>query len=91
MEFEWDESKRRANYRKHGLDFRDAEKVFQGMTIAAEDKRQDYREKRFISLGRLGDVVVVIVHTERGDRIRIISMRRANQKERRAYEEKVPF
>jgi uncharacterized DUF497 family protein len=42
MEFEWDEAKRRANYRKHGLDFRDAEKVFQGVTLTAEDKRQDY-------------------------------------------------
>ena len=91
MEFEWDEAKRRANYRKHGLDFRDAEKVFQGITLAAEDDRQDYGEKRFISLGRLEDIVVVIVHTERRDRTRIISMRRANQKETKAYEEKVSF
>jgi len=36
MEFAWDEAKRRANYRKHGLDFRDAEKVFQGITLTAE-------------------------------------------------------
>jgi uncharacterized DUF497 family protein len=91
MDFEWDEDKRRANYRKHGLDFRDAEKVFAGITIKAEDKRQDYGEKRLISLGRLEDVAVVIVHTERGDRTRIISMRRANQKERRTYEEKISF
>jgi len=53
MEFEWDEAKRRANYRKHGLDFRDAEKVFQGITLAAEDDQQDYGEKHLISLGRL--------------------------------------
>jgi uncharacterized protein len=46
---------------KHGLDFRDAEKVFQGETIIFEDTRQDYGEKRFISLGRLGDIIVVIV------------------------------
>jgi uncharacterized DUF497 family protein len=91
MEFEWDEVKRRANYRKHGLDFRDAEKVFQEVTITAEDKRQDYGEKRFISLGRLEDIVVVVVYTERSEKIRLISMRRANQKERRAYEEKISF
>jgi uncharacterized DUF497 family protein len=91
MEFEWDEAKRRANYKKHGLDFRDAEKVFQEVTITAEDKRQDYGEKRFISLGRLEDIVVVVVYTERSEKIRLISMRRANQKERRAYEEKVSF
>lgn len=91
MEFEWDEAKRRANYRKHGLDFRDAEKVFQGMTLTAEDKRQDYGEKRLISLGRLEDIVVVVVYTERSEKVRLISMRRANQKERRAYEEKISF
>ncbi len=91
MEFEWDEAKRRDNYRKHGLDFRDAEKVFQEVTITAEDKRQDYGEKRLISLGRLEDIVVVVVYTERSEKIRLISMRRANHKERKAYEEKVPF
>ena len=91
MEFEWDEAKRRANYRKHGLDFRDVEKVFQEVTLTAEDKRQDYGDKRLISLGRLEDIVVVVVYTERSEKIRLISMRRANQKERRAYEEKISF
>ncbi len=91
MELEWDEAKRRANYRKHGLDFRDAEKVFQEVVITAEDRRQDYGEKRLISLGRLEDIVVVLVYTERSEKIRLISMRRANQKERRAYEEKISF
>ena len=55
MELAWDEAKRRANYAKHGLDFRDAEKVFQGITLTAEDNRQDYGETRFISLGLLDD------------------------------------
>ena len=90
ISFEWDEAKQRANYKKHGLDFRDAEKVFQEVTITAEDKRQDYGEKRFISLGRLEDIVVV-VYTERSDKIRLIPRRRANQKERKAYEEKISF
>jgi uncharacterized protein len=91
MKFEWDEVKRRANYAKHGLDLRDAAKVFQGITLTAEDERRDYGEKRFISLGLLEDVVVVVVYTERSERIRLISMRKANQKERRAYEEKISF
>jgi hypothetical protein len=51
MELAWDEVKRRTNYAKHGLDFRDAEKVFQGIALTAEDDRQDYGEKRFISWG----------------------------------------
>ena len=91
MEIEWDEGKRRANYAKHGLDFRHAEKVFEGITVTAEDIRQDYGEKRFISLGRLEDIVVVIVYTERSEKTRIISMRKANQKESKGYEEKVSF
>jgi len=91
MEFEWDEVKRRGNYAKHGLDFRDAEKVFQGITLTVEDHRQDYGETRFISLGRLEDIVVVIVYTMRSENIRLISMRKANHKERKAYEEKISF
>lgn len=91
MEFAWDEAKCRANFAKHGIDFRDAEQVFEGITITAEDNRKDYGEKRYISLGRLAGIVVVIVYTERSEKFRIISMRNANQKERRAYEEKVFF
>jgi uncharacterized DUF497 family protein len=91
MEFEWDEVKRRANYTKHGLDFRDAEKVFQGITLTADDNRQDYGEPRFISLGLLEDMVVVVVYTMRGEKTRIISMRKANQREKKTYEEKILF
>ena len=91
MEFEWDEGKRRTNYAKHGLDLRDAEKVFQDITITAEDNRQDYGEKRFITLGRFEDIVVVIFYTQRSEKIRIISMRKANQKEKKAHEEKIFF
>jgi uncharacterized DUF497 family protein len=91
MELAWDEVKRRANYAKHGLDFRDAAKVFQGITLTAEDDRQDYGEKRLISLGLLEDMVVVVVHTERSETTRIISMRKASQRERKAYEEKIFF
>jgi uncharacterized DUF497 family protein len=91
MELEWDEVKRRTNYAKHGLDFRDAEKVFQGIALTAEDNRQDYGEKRFISLGLLEDMVVVVVYTERREKTRIISMRKANHREKQAYEEKIFF
>ena len=44
MEFEWDDAKRWANFAKHGLDFRDAEEVFQGISLTAEDDRRDYGE-----------------------------------------------
>jgi hypothetical protein len=88
-EFEWDEAKQRTNYKKHGLDFRDAEIVFQGPVVTVLDSRQEYGEDRYISLGILEDVVVVVVHTARDEKTRIISMRKAKLKERQAYEEKI--
>jgi hypothetical protein len=91
MRFEWDEKKHRTNFTKHGLDFRDAAKVFQGVTVTAEDNRQDYGESRFISLGQLDDILVVIVYTRRNDKFRIISMRKAKPRERRFYEQAILF
>lgn len=85
MRFEWNEDKRQVNLRKHGLDFRDTEKVFAGRTVTVEDTRYDYGEVRFITLGLLQKTVVVIVHTEQVDTIRVISMRKANKYEEQHY------
>jgi uncharacterized DUF497 family protein len=73
--FAWDETKRRANLRKHGIDFVDAAKIFRGLTFTAEDDREAYGERRFLTLGLLEDQVVSVTHTERGDTIRMISIR----------------
>jgi len=83
--FAWDEAKRRANLRKHGIDFADAEKIFRGLTLTAEDDREDYGERRFLTLGLLEDQVVSVTHTERGEDIRIISIRKATKHEARFY------
>jgi uncharacterized DUF497 family protein len=91
MKFEWDEAKRRTNFQKHGLDFRDAEQVLQGPVVTVLDSRQEYGEERYISLGTLADVVVVVVHTARSEKTRIISIRKAKLRERQAYEEKILF
>lgn len=85
MNIVWDEAKRRANLRKHGLDFVDAAKVFSGITFTVEDRRFGYREQRFVTLGMLRDTVVVTAHTETGDTIRIISMRKATRHEQALY------
>jgi uncharacterized protein len=85
MEFTWDESKRKSNLFKHGMDFIDAKAVFSGATFVFEDDRLSYGEQRFITLGMLEGVVVVIAHTERNDRIRIISMRKATKNEQKIY------
>ena len=85
MRIDWDETKRRANLRKHGLDFNDAEEAFSAITHTVEDRRFSYGEQRFVTLGLLRDMVVVITHTEARDRIRIISMRKATRNEEALY------
>jgi uncharacterized DUF497 family protein len=81
--FAWDEAKRRANLKKHGIDFTDAEKIFSGVTLTAEDTREAYGERRFLTLGLLDDQGVSVTHTERSDDIRIISIRKATKHEAR--------
>jgi uncharacterized DUF497 family protein len=83
--FTWDEAKRRANIRKHGIDFADAPKIFEGLTFTAADDRETYGERRFLTLGLLEDQVVSVTHTERRDQIRIISIRKATKHEARFY------
>jgi len=75
-----DENQREANLEAHGLDFIDAERVFEGPTFTYEDDRFEYEEQRFVTLGFLNGVVS-IVHTETEDEIRIISFRKATTKE----------
>ena len=84
-----DEPKRRANLRKHGFDFVDAEEVFDGATYTYEDDRLAYGERRLVTLGLLREVVVSVVHTEDDDHIHIISMRKATKREREIYFESI--
>ncbi len=86
MQFEWDEQKRLNNLKKHGLDFRDVEEVFQGPVFARQDQRHEYGEERWQGVGQLRGRVVVMVWTVRlSDRIRIISLRKAVKHEKDAF------
>ena len=90
-EFEWDEEKDKLNRKKHGISFAEAATIFDGpvLTGADEGHHDEYREKSFGFLG--GTVVTCVVHTERGEKTRIISARKATKKERglfNAYLEK---
>lgn len=89
MLFEWNVDKNKANLENHSIDFQDAGIVFNSPRIYFEDRRKEYGETRWISYGLLGDVVVNVVYTMRKDRIRIISMRKANKRERSQYEQKI--
>ncbi len=85
MKFTWDEAKRRSNLRKHGLDFADAHQVFAGPMVLFADDRVDYGEQRMIGIGLLDALVVLIVHVESDETIRIISMRKADSDETNLY------
>ena len=81
MKFLWDESKRISNIKKHGLDFALVYLVFENDTFTFEDNRIVYNERRFITLGLLDSTVVVVVHTETDNEIRVISLRKAVKNE----------
>ena len=85
MEFSWSKAKRAANLKAHGLDFVDAPSVFEGLTFTFEDDRFRYNEQRFVTLGLLAGIPVSIVHTETEHEIRIISFRKATQREAQIY------
>jgi hypothetical protein len=85
IEFEWNEDKNQINFLKHGLSFHDAKLVFSGNTISFVDDRYTYGEERVITLGELKGRLVVIVHTQRDFITRIISMRKANEREKTLY------
>lgn len=88
MEFTWDAQKNEVNIAKHGFDFADAEFVFQSKLLVRQDSRKEYGEDRYQGIGKIGDVTVVVIFTLREpETIRIISLRKANRSERKAYEE----
>ena len=81
----WDEAKRRSNFQTHGLDFRDAELIWNNPTVTREDRRLDYGERRLVTFGLLKSEVVVLVFTDRDSDPHIISLRRAEKHESRYY------
>ncbi len=91
MNFEWDKEKNSFNIQKHGLDFGIAPEVFDGPMLVNLDSRQNYKEDRWIGIGTARGRVVVVVFTERdkGETIRIISLRKALKHERKKFEEKI--
>ena len=85
MNIEWDDTKRKSNIKNHGIDFINAPMIFTGYTLTILDDRYDYGEERFVTFGILEGRVVVVVHTENEDSIRIISIRKATKYEEKKY------
>ncbi len=88
LTFEWDEEKARANLKDHKVSFEEAKTVFGDLFLwTFPDISHSHAEERYISLGRSSKGrTLVVVHTERRGKIRLISCRRATSHERRAYE-----
>ncbi len=78
---EWDEAKRQANLAKHGVDFAAIEGFDWASAQTQPDHRHDYGEPRWIAYGLIGDRVHVVIFTLRGQRRRLISLRKANRRE----------
>lgn len=86
MQYEWDETKRRANLRKHGIDFTDIPKMLEGDLVVLADDRYDYGEPRFMAFGFLSGHLVSVAYTERSENvIRLISARKASKHETKQY------
>ena len=86
MKFESDTEKQDANLRKHGIDLRDAAYVFLDVhRLDAMDSRKDYGEERRITVGCVENRIWVVVYTLRADAIRLISARKANEREQKRY------
>ena len=85
MKFEWDENKNQLNIQHREIDFFDACKMFDYPTLRRIDNRKDYGEIRYVALGQLDKAIISMVYTMRTEVIRIISVRRANRRECKAY------
>ena len=81
MEFAWDPAKSAATERGRGIGFDRAAEIFFGRTVEWPDDREDYGESRIRAVGESTGELLHVVYTRRGDTVRIISARRANQKE----------
>lgn len=89
LQFEWDDKKARTNLAKHAVSFGEATTVFaDARSLTIPDPAHSKVEDRFVILGRSHQRrLLVVVYTERGDKVRLISARRASRNERKQYEE----
>ena len=88
MQFEWDDEKEKINIIKHGIDFTTAARVFKDENrLELYDEAHSDFEDRYITIGLIDEIayLVMVVYTEREEAIRLISARKATQKERRMY------
>jgi len=88
VEFEWDDEKAESNLEKHSIAFEEGATIFNDPLIATmPDPDHSASEERYVSIGiSVQARLLVVVHTQRGERNRLISCRKANSAERKTYE-----
>ena len=86
MEIGFDPAKREWTLEHRGLDFQDAAEVFAGPEFTFDDDRRHYGERRYQTFGLLRGRLVVVIWTPRGEARHVISMRKANERERKRYD-----
>ena len=89
LRFEWDSRKAQSNLAKHGVGFEEAATIFgDPLSRTISDPDHSLNEMRYITMGKaLTRKLLVVVHTDRGDNIRLISARPVSRRERKYYEE----
>lgn len=86
MKIEYDAAKRAKTLAERGLDFESVRNLDWDGAIYAQDSRADYGETRYIVFGYIGQDFVCVAYTIRNNRLRVISLRKANTRERRTYD-----
>ncbi len=87
MELEWDDAKREKTLRERGIDFADVARLDWDNAVIIPDTRRDYGEVREVAMAELDDRLMIVAYTIRGDRVRVISFRKANRRERRLFDD----
>jgi len=87
MKIEYDNAKNAINIKKHGIAFDAVHDMDQSTSFTVEDSRHNYGEQRFITMGFIHERLHILVWSPRGENIRIISLRKANETERMIYDE----
>lgn len=89
LEFEWDETKAKANFKKHKVNFEEGKTIFNDpFLFTFPDDKHSANEERYINIGiSANGRILILTHTERQGKIRIINCRKATTRERRFYEE----
>ncbi|WP_010107599.1 BrnT family toxin [Verminephrobacter aporrectodeae] len=85
MHYAFDPAKDGSKLDKHGLSLADADGFEWETAVVSEDTRKQYAEQRFEATGYIGDRLHVMIYCLRGDAIRVISLRKANQREETRY------